>query len=265
MFKEIYFTGDTHGKTGLQARFDNAVLDAGSAVIILGDAGLNYYLRKKDVYAKMVLAKHKDVMFYVLHGNHEEYPANIPSMQYVYDEEIGGNVWMEESFPNIHYLEDGGIYSFNGLKTLALGGAYSVDKYWRLQGHGRWFASEQIPVETQQEILNKVKGQHFDLVLTHTAPISMEPTHLFLAIVSQESVDKTMELWLEEIKSNIQFDCWLCGHFHSDELLAPNVVMLYEAIFGLQEIQELCSDKATDYQSWAYWFKKSPKYYMGGN
>lgn len=261
MFKNVYFTGDTHGKTGIQHLMKNT-FEENSAVIILGDAGCNYYLRKKDDYAKMAFGT-GTLTFYLLHGNHEEYPANIPSMKLVWDDEVQNYVYMEEKFPQIHYLVDGEIYYFNGLKTLALGGAYSVDKEWRLQGHGIWFASEQMPVELRQEVLTKVAGQHFDLVLTHTAPISWEPTHLFLPMVTQNAVDKTMEYWLEEIKSAISFDCWLFGHFHANELIAPKALMLFEEVFDLKQVQELCNDKkATDYYSWAYWFPKGPEYYM---
>ena len=49
---------------------------------------------------------------------------------------LGGKVWVEEEYPNILFAKDGEIFDFevnnNIYKTIVIGGAYSVDKYYRL-------------------------------------------------------------------------------------------------------------------------------------
>ena len=85
-----------------------------------------------------------------IHGNHEVRPANIPTYQTkVWN---GGTVWVEEAFPRLLFAMDGEIFDLEGLRHLAIGGAYSVDKFYRLaRGYG-WWPDEQ----PSQEIKDKV-------------------------------------------------------------------------------------------------------------
>ena len=54
-------------------------------------------------------------------------------------------VYYEEEFPSILFAKDGEVYNLNGLKTIVMGGAYSIDKAYRLAyGYGWW---EDEPVE----------------------------------------------------------------------------------------------------------------------
>ena len=40
------------------------------------------------------------------------------------------------------FAKDGEVYNFNGVSTLVIGGAYSVDKYYRLALGYNWYESE---------------------------------------------------------------------------------------------------------------------------
>ena len=99
---------------------------------------------------------------------------------------------------------------------MVLGGAYSVDKYYRLTFGRKWFKGEQLSADEMEAISKKYKGDHFNLVLTHTCPRSWQPTDLFLSGIPQSSVDNSMENWMEEFKDTIDFDYWLFGHYHDD-------------------------------------------------
>lgn len=44
-----------------------------------------------------------------------------------------GIVYVEEQYPNILFAKDGEIYNFNGKKVMPIGGAYSIDKYYRIR------------------------------------------------------------------------------------------------------------------------------------
>lgn len=104
----------------------------------------------------------------------------------------GGVVYYEEEYPNLLFAKDGEIYDFDGKKAIAIGGAYSVDKYYRLQNGMAWFESE-LPTE---EIKEYVESQlekcdwSVDYVFSHTVPIQYEPVWAFIPGLNQDSVDK---------------------------------------------------------------------------
>ena len=66
-------------------------------------------------------------------------------------------------------------------------------------------------------ILDKVKGKHFDIVLTHTCPYKYEPREVFMQGLDQSKVDKSMEHFLDEVEENISYNKWYCGHYHTEK------------------------------------------------
>lgn len=257
MINTWIITGDTHGDMSRFSRLSVEDPNA-TAVIILGDAGCNYYKNKKDDRTKQALLD-TNMTFYLVRGNHEDRPENITGMISVYDEEVQGEVFMEEAFPAIKYLKDGGIYVINGHKTLVIGGAYSVDKWYRLGMGYQWFPQEQLTTDEMAMIETNIKGQHFDFVLSHTCPISWEPVDLFLRGIDQSSVDKSMEQWLDSLKDKIDWTVWLFGHYHADRLERPGVEMFYREIEDMDTIwNRWTSGKELD-----WWLDKSPNFDEG--
>ena len=49
-----------------------------------------------------------------------------------------------------------------------------------------------------------MEGQHFDFVMTHTAPYNSRPVDKFLDCVDQSTVDTSMEEWLEEYQIQLE-------------------------------------------------------------
>lgn len=245
MIKNWLCTGDPHGQTARYTLINPELYPPNSTgIIVLGDGGNNYYLDARDIKLKRTLNRF-GYAFYFVRGNHEARPEDIDSMALVYDEEVKGLVYYEHEFPNIHYFMDGGEYTIDGKSVLVIGGAYSVDKEYRLLRGWQWFHNEQLDTAERDEIFKKVKGKHYDLVLTHTCPYSWEPRELFLSFIDQSKVDTTTELWLENVKDNISFDFWLFGHFHGEKIVNANAAMLYEAIVDLGAIGPI--DKYTEF------------------
>lgn len=126
----IYITGDTHGDFSRFEKFCRKIEPiADDIMIIWGDAGLNYYNGHKD-YIQKEYAVQFPLTFFCIHGNHEMRPADVST--YKTKEFCGGTVWCEEDYPNILFAKDGEIYSFSGYDCIVKGGAYSVNKYYRL-------------------------------------------------------------------------------------------------------------------------------------
>lgn len=215
MINRFFITGDTHGNFNRIDTFCKKYNTTTKDVLcILGDAGINYYLGKKDYMLKQIL-KDMPITFLCIHGNHEERPYNIQNYKIMMWH--NGKVFYENEFPNILFAQDGQIYEINGKQCLVIGGAYSVDKDYRLAKGWSWFKDEQPNDITKEYVELKIaKQKHFDLVLTHTCPINTEPKHMFLEGIDQSKVDKSTEIWLQKIADAIDFDAWYFGHFHGN-------------------------------------------------
>ncbi len=208
----VYYTGDIHGSKFEIVRFCKRFnLTIKDVVVILGDVGANYYRNAKDAMLKSEFAKLKPTIF-CIHGNHEMRPCTIPT--YKTKEWNGGVVWYEEEYPNILFAKDGDIYDIEGTKHLVIGGAYSVDKHFRLTfGHG-WWEDEQPSEEIKSYVEQQVKEKEFDVILSHTCPFKYEPVECFLPNIDQSEVDTSTEKWLDKIEEMADYKAWYCGHWH---------------------------------------------------
>ena len=213
----IYITGDTHARferVELFCKENNTSKD--DILIILGDAGLNYYCNKRDTKLKEYVSS-LPIIIFSIHGNHEERPFNIDSYKLL--DFCGGKVWIEDEFPNLLFAKDGEVYDFNGISTLVVGGAYSVDKFYRQMMGYMWFKDEQPSEEIKREVENKLNSVDWriDCVLSHTTPVKYEPVEWFLSGINQSTVDKSTELWLDTIENKLDYKKWYCGHYHGEK------------------------------------------------
>ena len=213
----IYITGDTHGDMNRIVRFcERMETSQEDIMIILGDVGLNYYGDSRDRRNKEKVAN-LPITLFCIHGNHERRPTTI--VEYKLQEWNGGKVWVEEAYPNILFAKDGEIYDIAGMKTIVIGGAYSVDKFYRLSKGYNWFEDEQPSDEIKAYVEKQLNacGNNINIVLSHTCPLKYEPTEVFLRGFNQNEVDKSTEAWLDEIEAKIYYDQWYCGHYHTSK------------------------------------------------
>lgn len=278
MNKKVIITGDCHGAVAsrletIKSEYIN-INPSNMMIIIAGDVSLNYYLNKTDKKAKSKVNEY-GYLVYGVRGNHEERPENIDTYHLVYDENVCGEVYVEDEFPNIRFFTDGGNYIINGYSVLTIGGAYSIDKWYRLNRHGifnendpeypsskktGWFPDECLTSEEMENILNNNKGKYFDFIITHTSPESWEPTDLFLNFVDQSKVDKSMEKFLEKVKNEINYNIWIFGHYHANRIERPHVEQFYHYFDEMECIKARWNkyDKTGELDMW---IQKNPKFY----
>ena len=124
----------------------------------------------------------------------------------------------------------------NGREFLVIGGAYSVDKPWRLARGYQWFPDEQLTPAEMDAIRAKVAehGNREDIILAHTCPYDHRPVECFISGVDESSVDHSMERFLQEIVDMAEYRQLYCGHWHIDKqdakirFLFRDIVMLEE-------------------------------------
>ena len=244
MITQWYVSGDTHSDFSRFYKLNEAVPeDEVWGVIILGDAGLNFWLNKRDKKNKYrICNKYSNLRFYCVRGNHEARPEDVEDMKEVFDEGVLNWVYYEPQYPNIRYLKDGVEYLIGGrYSALVCGGSYSVDKWYRLERqsmgyYSGWFANEQLSREEMENITKTFKNKSFDLILAHTCPLSYQPTDLFLSFIDQNKVDNSMELWFEDLIQQIEFNKFLFGHYHQDRIINEKARMFYSDIINLEQI-----------------------------
>lgn len=224
---KIYIIGDIHGDYRPIKNIIDTVKTDINTIILLGDAGLNYFFNYQDINTKRKINKY-GINIFIVRGNHEERPSicmeNNPNQWHI--EKYWNNlVYIENDFPFIKYALDlPAKYEIptaqgESIKTLVLPGAYSVDKYYRIANNWNWFPQEQCDEkEMGHGVALAKKSNTWDLVLSHTCPIIYEPTDLFLSTIDQSTVDKTTERWLGHIEYNLDYKLWCWGHYHANRI-----------------------------------------------
>lgn len=196
---KILFAGDTHGNGDqilwLMRKADRINADA---VFILGDFGIWDHLddgRFTDVCSRE--SKRYNIPLYFLPGNHENYDL-LEQYEKNNDRDEYGFVIIK---PGLLYSPRAHRWTWQGVRFLSLGGAYSVDKYWRVmadegdvrmammrQDMGRtltrrnrwalatgqmsWWRQEEI---TEAERDRAMEGGEVDVMLTHDKPRDSMP------------------------------------------------------------------------------------------
>ena len=271
----VYMMADIHGRKNPIRDFYNRQLNNGIRVtktdtmILLGDSGLNYFFNHRDKELKRDLMAYS-MAYFIIRGNHEERPENVAANNpdKWHKEIFWGNwVWVEDEFPQIKYaLDQPAVYHipyiigysegtkendwcdegdpiWGTYKTLVLPGAYSVDKWHRLENGWSWFKDEQMSPREREDGLRLIEkyGNKFDIVLSHTCPVMFEPTDLFLSVVDQNTVDKETERYLGHIEYLVEYRLWCFGHFH-DTRVYPKV--------NDKQLLMLYNQKAIELEQW---------------
>ena len=217
----VYITGDTHRdftRVKYLAKRANPARD--DVLIILGDAGINYYgdVDMRDFLLKSHLSRLPITLFCV-HGNHEQRPESIGTYEEI--DWHGGKVYAEPNFPNLLFAKDGEGYDIAGKRCVVIGGAYSVDKPLRLAHDWGWWPDEQPSEDIRRRVEQRLDAENWDVdcVFSHTCPLKYEPVECFLQGVDEKGVDSSTEEWLDGIEGKLEYRHWYCGHFHINKTI----------------------------------------------
>ena len=236
-FDRIFITGDQHGNPDNIYYLDSVVrLSENDLVISLGDFGVPYWSAKKksknDLDTLEMFNKFH-TNFAIIQGNHSKRFERVKWFKQ--SEFCGANSFYCPLYPNFHFLQNGEVYNFNGMSFLVIGGGYSVDKFIRLEHGWTWEPEEQLNEEEKSKIRNLIsENEKYDFVLTHVAPLELQPTWLFLSFVDQSQVDTSEEVFLSEVRKQIDYKAWFFGHYHGDYIVGEKEYLLYNQFIEIQ-------------------------------
>lgn len=223
-YKRVWITGDQHGDFRWLADWCKANdTDPNEDLLItLGDAGFMYYgpTNRREKHIKEEVGKCPITILNV-RGNHEARPEDYENIEFIElesDPIVPSGYYFEPEYPNILYAADGSTFDINDKRCLFIGGAFSVDKEWRLLMNWRWFENEELTTSECLNILDKIDHKTFDFVFTHTCPFDWMPTDLFMNNIDQSKVSNHMEHFLTTVSQIIDFKEWWFGHFHDDRV-----------------------------------------------
>lgn len=213
----IYLTGDTHGSyRHIRAFAREHDLGLDDLIVCLGDTGFDYFGDERDDRVKARAAR-ANVTLLCIRGNHDRNPATLAS--YRTQPWRGGEVYVDAAFPTLLFARDGSVFDLEGRATIAVGGAYSVDKQYRLANGYNWFPDEQLTEAEKQQVEQALEHHRWriDTVLSHTCPAAFVPQEALLESIDQSTVDTSMEDWLQCIEQRLAYRHWYCGHFHIEK------------------------------------------------
>lgn len=237
-FNRVFIRGDTHGDFTFLPKFcaENETTTS-DLLIILGDSGINYYKVDSNYYKQIAeLIADMPITLFCVRGNHEDRPGDRPECS-LHDADIGEKVYISSFIPNCYFAIDGGIYYFNDMSFLTIGGAFSVDKEFRLINHYKWVENEELSDTEKENIFNKVKGKYFDVILSHTCPDSIIPKEFFLPFLKPKEQSNRMELFLEKIKQSCVVKKWYFGHFHGEKTIKQDLTTFYLLFQNIKKIK----------------------------
>lgn len=232
--QKVLFSGDTHGNFDqVMWLIKRAKKEGADAIFVLGDFGIWDHLddgKFTDLCSRD--AKRSGVSVYFLPGNHENYDL-LEQYERECPRDDDGFVILKEG---VLYSPRAHRWTWNGVRFLSLGGAYSVDKYWRVQsdegeirhammresmgrvltrrhryalakGQMSWWHQEEI-TETERD--RAMEGGEVDVMLTHDKPRESRPEW------NRKDLD---ECWpnqqkIQDVVEKTQPALLLHGHLH---------------------------------------------------
>ena len=233
----VHVTGDTHGEEG---RFSAELMPEQSGwkeddkLIIAGDFGYVFEGEQRVLSEKNKLnalsKKNFEILF--VDGNHEgfDYLLNYPE-----EERYGAPVRRIRN--NIFWLQRGFVYTIEGMRVFVMGGAYSMDKAFRMKyqeicGQKIWFEQELPNASEYRRAIENLRASNMevDYIITHTAPKSI----IYRLIGRTPDMhDAELTGFLDWVYHEVKFKKWYFGHFHEDTQVSQQMIACNNAIHVL--------------------------------
>ena len=227
----LLVTGDLHGDTGALTLIAKKMLP-GDMLFVAGDFGFVFrdnndercFLNDVDRFLKK-----KDAYLVFVDGNHENHRA---LNAYPVEKWMGAKVHKIRS--RILHVLRGEILEIKGKKIFCFGGAFSIDRAYRVLNETYW--EEEIPTDADyrngNEHLEKY-GYQVDFVISHTCPLYMLPYLGGRHSASEEYLLQNYLQWVND-KTVPYLEHWYFGHWHMDLELPKRCRAIYLDVVDME-------------------------------
>ena len=216
----IYIIGDRHGEEdgfSEEKLPGQSLWTANDIAIVTGDFGYVMRGEKNNLPEKNKLdaLARKPYTILFCDGNHEGF-------DYLeqYPEEVRYGAPVRRIRDNVFWLQRGYIYTIEGKTFFVMGGAYSIDKAFRLEYYNIcwekiWFHQELPNADEYHRAIEALSsaGHKVDYIITHTAPRSIIPR---ITGGYPDPHDSELTGFLDWVYHDCTFQLWFFGHFHTD-------------------------------------------------
>lgn len=161
---KVLLAGDTHGDLPHVAYLLRTAAQVGcDRIVQVGDFG--FWPHVEPFHERVnAAARSAALTWYWLDGNHENFDVLEEVVDMVADapQQMDDHLW---------YLARGSTWTWDDCRFMAVGGAPSVDKEYRVEG-STWWAQELL---TQEQVRRAQSRGPVDVLLTHDAPDGTVP------------------------------------------------------------------------------------------
>ena len=248
----VWITGDIHGdprRFNTESYFEQKNTTKDDVMIVCGDFGLvwDYTGEGSTEYWWLNWLDNKPWTTVFVDGNHENFHR---LNTYPVKEWNGGLV--HEIRPHVLHLMRGEVFTIEGKKFFAMGGASSHDisdgiidspnwreeertfweegkRLYRIKGITWW--EEEIPSKEELENGLKNLSDHdnaVDFIITHSPPASVISL-LGRGLYKQDKLTQ----YLEKLRTTTSYQKWFMGHMHINKAINDKELLLYEQIIQI--------------------------------
>lgn len=209
---KILIAGDIHGNLSHLAYLYSKAMEEGiDRIFQLGDFGFWEHMPEgvKFLDEANRHAYHAGVTLYFLDGNHDK--TSLLLDRYTERDDEGFIIVRE----HIRYAPRGHRWTWGQTRFAAFGGAYSVDKAWRLDlehqqdaPEALWFPEEEMSDEDMARFLTNTDP--VDIILAHDKPRASNPQWNRKAIVECHPNQNRLQMAVRALKPGL----FVHGHLH---------------------------------------------------
>jgi hypothetical protein len=207
--RRVLLAGDVHGNAHWVDRLCKIAntLEC-PALLQLGDFGFWSHTSAGEQYLDHVnrTATAKDLVILWIPGNHENH-----DLLAAFPVDADGLITLRE---RIRCVPSGTRWTWNGIRFGALGGAYSVDRYYRKEGIDLW---QDLERPTRAD-LQRLGSDPLDVLVCHDAPEgAVDTEQLGLKWLRPELIEASLQVrvLLAEAVTTLRPKLVLHGHWHA--------------------------------------------------
>lgn len=224
---KIYVTGDTHGdidwgKISVDKFPEQKHLTKEDYLLITGDFGAVWDEGKTDSFIQKIYNNRNFTTLFI-DGNHENHDALDR-----YPVEIWNGGKVHKISDSIIHLMRGQVYEIGGKTFFTMGGAESIDKYFRFPGRS-WWERELPSMEEYAEAFHNLEKCNYkvDYIITHCGP------ECFLNYDKcRNALTDVFDAFL--LKGELSYTMWFCGHYHRDAYYdEAKLALMYNDIYRI--------------------------------